>query len=255
MTSPPKVVLLSCGSFNPITVAHLRMFELARDYLHRMNICEVVEGIISPVHESYKKKDLIPSNHRCNMVRQALSSSDWIRLNTWECEQDGWLETINVMNHHQNRYTHSSSQANTSRIPTKRQKLDKLNANRDEPDKSLNIDTQGPIHVKLLVGADLLESFAVPDLWANEDIEAIVNRFGLVVISRSDTNPKRFIYESDVLAKFERNIHLVTEWIPTEISATKIRRALRREESVKYFVPDSVIEYIKSNRLYGTEST
>ncbi len=28
-----KVVLLACGSFNPITNMHLRMFELARDYL------------------------------------------------------------------------------------------------------------------------------------------------------------------------------------------------------------------------------
>lgn len=28
-----KVVLLACGSFNPITNMHLRMFELARDHL------------------------------------------------------------------------------------------------------------------------------------------------------------------------------------------------------------------------------
>lgn len=28
-----SVILLSCGSFNPITNMHLRMFELARDYL------------------------------------------------------------------------------------------------------------------------------------------------------------------------------------------------------------------------------
>ena len=28
------VVLIACGSFNPITNMHLRMFELARDHLH-----------------------------------------------------------------------------------------------------------------------------------------------------------------------------------------------------------------------------
>lgn len=28
-----KVVLLACGSFNPVTNMHLRMFELARDHL------------------------------------------------------------------------------------------------------------------------------------------------------------------------------------------------------------------------------
>lgn len=37
-----EVVLLACGSFNPITNMHLRLFELAKDHLHetgRMGIC------------------------------------------------------------------------------------------------------------------------------------------------------------------------------------------------------------------------
>lgn len=29
-----EVVLLACGSFNPITNMHLRLFELARDYMN-----------------------------------------------------------------------------------------------------------------------------------------------------------------------------------------------------------------------------
>jgi hypothetical protein len=29
-----EVVLLACGSFNPITNMHLRLFELAKDYMH-----------------------------------------------------------------------------------------------------------------------------------------------------------------------------------------------------------------------------
>lgn len=29
-----EVVLLACGSFNPITNMHLRLFELAKDYLN-----------------------------------------------------------------------------------------------------------------------------------------------------------------------------------------------------------------------------
>jgi len=32
-----------------------------------------------------------------------------------------------------------------------------------------------------------------------------------------------------------------------------LRRALRRDESVKYLIPDSVIEYIKANNLYLPE--
>lgn len=29
-----EVVLLACGSFNPITYMHLRLFELAKDYMN-----------------------------------------------------------------------------------------------------------------------------------------------------------------------------------------------------------------------------
>lgn len=35
MKSRIPVVLLACGSFNPITNMHLRLFEVARDYLHQ----------------------------------------------------------------------------------------------------------------------------------------------------------------------------------------------------------------------------
>jgi nicotinic acid mononucleotide adenylyltransferase len=43
--SPPtkRLVLLLTGSFNPITIAHLRMLELARDYYHHRSI-QVLEG-------------------------------------------------------------------------------------------------------------------------------------------------------------------------------------------------------------------
>ena len=40
-----RIVLLLCGSFNPVTIAHLRMLELARDYYHRRSI-QVVQGMI-----------------------------------------------------------------------------------------------------------------------------------------------------------------------------------------------------------------
>lgn len=90
-SSKTRVVLLSCGSFNPITFLHLRMFgndivknqyslyvslpfwsvsdvnillsqlfvdltELARDALHTTGSYSVIRGFISPVNDGYKKK-------------------------------------------------------------------------------------------------------------------------------------------------------------------------------------------------------
>ena len=39
-----KVVLLACGSFNPITNMHLRMFEIAKDALHKNGNYQVWVG-------------------------------------------------------------------------------------------------------------------------------------------------------------------------------------------------------------------
>lgn len=72
------------------------------------------------------------------------------------------------------------------------------------------------------------------------------------MITRQGSDPRRFIYESDILTKYQHNIVIVTEWITNDVSSTKVRRALRRQESVKYLLEDSVIDFIKKHELYGT---
>ncbi|KAK7493222.1 hypothetical protein BaRGS_00015559 [Batillaria attramentaria] len=121
----------------------------------------------------------------------------------------------------------------------------------DNASPRITVPDEPPPQLRLLCGADLLESFGTPGLWADEDIEEIVSRYGLVCITRAGSNPQKFIYESDVLTKHMENIHIVTEWISNEISATKIRRALRRGESVRYLLPDPVLDYIREHQLYG----
>ncbi|XP_013403392.1 nicotinamide/nicotinic acid mononucleotide adenylyltransferase 1 isoform X2 [Lingula anatina] len=259
MATKTRVVLLACGSFNPITNMHLRMFEIAKDSLHKTGRFEVIEGIVSPVSDGYKKKDLEPAKHRCEMVRRSLKTSSWIRLDTWESDQDTWTETARILAHHKAQQD-SIYNANELR-PTRNSELPakkKRKTNAGTTHVSCNMlhnqaDGQGPVQVKLLCGGDLLESFAVPGLWKPADIEDIVRNYGLVCITREGSNPSRFIYENDVLSKFQYNIHIVTEWITNDISATKIRRALRRQESVKYLVQDAVIDYIMKNSLYGVE--
>ncbi|XP_013361738.1 PREDICTED: nicotinamide/nicotinic acid mononucleotide adenylyltransferase 3 isoform X3 [Chinchilla lanigera] len=103
------VVLLACGSFNPITNMHLRLFEVARDHLHQTGMYQVIEGIISPVNDNYGKKDLVPSHHRVAMARLALQTSDWIRVDSWESEQTQWMETVKVLRHHQSQLLRSAT--------------------------------------------------------------------------------------------------------------------------------------------------
>ncbi|XP_076438516.1 nicotinamide/nicotinic acid mononucleotide adenylyltransferase 3-like [Babylonia areolata] len=252
VTTPQKVALIACGSFNPVTNMHLRMFELGRDALHRTGRFHVVGGIISPVSDGYQKKDLAPAKHRCNMIRLALRSSDWIRLDTWESEQSCWLETEKVLAHHRDLLT-SQHNANI-RPPTPRRRKKTNSSSEDTVDNACPRITGGEDQapaVRLLCGADLLESFATPGLWAEQDVETLIGRHGLVCITRAGSNPQKVIYESDILSKYQENIVIVTEWMVNEISATKIRRALRRGESVKYLLADTVIDYIREHELYG----
>ena len=106
----------------------------------------------------------------------------------------------------------------------------------------------------LLCGADVLESFGIPNLWKQEDIAEIVGRYGLVCITRCGNDPHKFINQSDMLWKYRKNIHVVHEWVTNEISATHVRRALRRRQSVRYLLPDAVVYYIHEHDLYSTES-
>lgn len=108
--------------------------------------------------------------------------------------------------------------------------------------------------LKLLCGADFLHTFKTPGLWLDGHVEELVGRFGLVCVSRGSLQPERAVHESDTLYRYRQNIFLVREWMRNETSSTEVRRALRRSESVKYLIPDSVIEYIRGHNLYTEDS-
>ncbi|NWX96231.1 NMNA3 adenylyltransferase, partial [Nothoprocta ornata] len=248
MQSRIPLILLACGSFNPITNMHMRLFELARDHLHQTGQYEVIEGIVSPVSDDYGKQGLVSAKHRVAMARLALETSDWIRVDPWESEQETWTETVRVLRHHYNTALQSREEFYTNKRPTQR-----------SPTQRPPQDAPSPQHtvlpeLKLLCGADFLQTFKTPNLWKEEHIQEIVARFGLVCISRAGSDPRQYIHESGLLTKYQHNIFLVKEWIQNEISATQIRKALCRGLSVKYLLPDSVISYIAQHNIYTEES-
>uniref|UniRef100_A0A915EY28 Cytidyltransferase-like domain-containing protein n=1 Tax=Echinococcus canadensis TaxID=519352 RepID=A0A915EY28_9CEST len=119
-----------------------------------------------------------------------------------------------------------------------------------------------PVRVKLVCGADLLESFNTPNLWSEDDyrvttvelmlqMTALVRDYGIVCISRPGSNAARLLYEMDLLSRYEQNVILATEWCQNGLSATLVRRALARGQSVRYLVPDAALEEIYAHGLYG----
>ncbi|KAJ8016601.1 hypothetical protein DPEC_G00008930, partial [Dallia pectoralis] len=250
-----KVVLMACGSFNPITNMHLRMFELARDFLEDTGQYIVVKGVISAVGDGYKKKGLIEAIHRVEMARLAIETSDWIKVDTWESQQPAWVETAKVIRHYHKQLL--KEEQNIDEVDTvkytKRRKIE--DTNNDLEGLSSYHKTRDTVpQLKFLCGADVLESFDVPNLWKSEDIAEIVGCYGLVCVTRSGCDVQKFINQSEMLWKHRKNIHLVREWVTNEISATHVRRALRRGQTVRYLLPDAVLGYIQEHGLYSAES-
>ena len=121
--------------------------------------------MISPVNDAYGKKELAAGEHRREMLRLALRDSDWIRLSTWELRQPGWTRTRCSLQHHQALLDALVQDRANSNLPDE-EDLEWIPPCLRDP------DTQdlGPVQIKLLCGGDLLESFATPGLWAEEDV-------------------------------------------------------------------------------------
>ena len=239
-----KSILISCGSFNPPTIMHLRLFELARNHLNKCGY-DVLGGMISPTHDKYKKASLIPSNHRIKMVELSLQNYDFVKCSKWETNQDGWTRTREVLEEHlrQIRRVVETPDVELHNFPHLPETLKGL--------KGKQVGEEEVFRLFLICGGDLLETFSVPNLWKDEDIEAIVKNFGLIVISREGSNPEKYVENHEILKTYKDNIHIVTEHIPNDISSTRVRKAVKDGASVKFFVPDLVIDYIHENELYS----
>lgn len=222
------LVLIACGSYSPVTMMHLRIFEEARDYLHRNSNYEVVGGFLSPVNDEYKKKGLAAGQHRLKMAQLATDSSDWLNVSSYEIEADGWSRVRDVLNIYS----------------------DHLN---DELKLSHELGSKS-IHVKLLCGADLLESVLVPNLWLPEHLTEIFGHFGTVVIEREGTSTDETIAKSEIMTQFKSNINVVPLRISNTVSSSMVRENLDQGYSIKYLVPDPVIEYIQEQGLYADKA-
>ncbi|XP_063076116.1 nicotinamide/nicotinic acid mononucleotide adenylyltransferase 3-like [Engraulis encrasicolus] len=196
---------------------------------------QVVGGIISPVSDAYGKQGLVAAKHRVAMAKIALRTSDWVAVDEWESRQPDWNETVATMRYHYGRVVERYQ----SQV---------------DPHGNQPVEAAPSPQLKLLCGADFLDSFSVPGLWRDVDVEEVAGRFGLVCVSRGAQQPDRAVHESDLLSRHRGNVHLVREWVRNETSATEVRRALRRGLSVKYLLPDDVIDYIQQHGLYTHHS-
>ncbi|KAI9669772.1 MAG: hypothetical protein M1829_005027 [Trizodia sp. TS-e1964] len=228
MVDPSRtpLCLVACGSFSPITFLHLRMFEMAKDYINRNTDFEVVAGYLSPVSDAYQKPGLTSAEHRVNMCNLATAkASEWLMVDPWEAYQDEFTPTAEVLDHF-------DQLVNTAFI-------------------AYTTPHRG-VRVALLAGADLIQTMSMPGVWHPDDLSHILGRYGAFVVERNGTDIGKALAS---LMKWRRNIWVVPQMIRNDVSSTKIRQCLRKDMSVKYLVPAPVIDYIEENGLYQDDGS
>ncbi|XP_021288550.1 nicotinamide/nicotinic acid mononucleotide adenylyltransferase [Herrania umbratica] len=213
------VVFVSTGSFNPPTLMHLRMFELARDALNSDGFC-VIGGYMSPVNDAYKKRGLIAAEHRIELCNLACKSSEFIMVDPWEANQSSFQRTLTVLSRVKSFLTEGGL----------------------IPKESLK--------VMLVCGSDLLQSFSIPGFWIPEQVRSICKDYGVVCIRREGQDVEKIITDDEILNENRDNIKIVDELVPNQISSTKLRECISRGLSIKYLTVDEVIDYIRKHHLY-----
>ncbi|KAL1932830.1 hypothetical protein VTP01DRAFT_8508 [Rhizomucor pusillus] len=225
--SKTPLVLVACGSFSPITYLHLRMFEMAQDHFKERNEYELLAGYYSPVSDAYMKEGLAKAKHRVKMCTLAVeSTSDWLMVDSWESRQKTYQRTAVVLDH----FDHELNEVTGGILTSTGEKR--------------------KIKIMLLAGGDLIASFGHPGVWAPRDLHHIVGHYGCVIIERTGTDVYGFLLSHDILYQHRMNVTVIKQLIHNDISSTKIRLFVKRGMSIKYLLPNPVIDYIHAHGLY-----
>lgn len=219
------LVLIACGSFSPITFLHLRMFEMAADYARFNTHFEVVGAYLSCVGDAYKKTGLVKAEHRVNMCSMAVAQSSWLSVDPWEALHEEYLETAKVLDHF-----HQEINVELGGVETP--------SGRKEA------------KIALLAGADLIQTMSTPGVWDPKDIDYILKNFGALIVERTGTDIDEAL---STLQPYTNNIFVIQQLVQNDISSTKIRLFRRRDMSIRYLVPEPVVDYIEEHNLYDED--
>lgn len=99
--------------------------------------------------------------------------------------------------------------------------------------------------IRLIIGTDNLKEL---ETW--HEVEHLLNRFKVIVLSRDEDNAEEIIKSNKLLSKYFSSFIINNISLRTNLSSTFVRNEIKNQHSVRYLLPDEVINYIKNNHLY-----
>jgi nicotinate-nucleotide adenylyltransferase len=205
------------GTFNPIHHAHLRLAEELGDALD-MHSVRVIPASIPP----HRKVPHVSIERRLDMVRLACAGNPRLVVDDRECRRAGPSYTVDTL-------------------------------------RELRTEQGSEEPLCLLMGVD---AFAALTMWSRwqELFElthiAIAERPGFVLAENrlpaelADHMETRLAQELSELHKRPAGSIALCAITALDISATAIRSNIAQGKSVRYLLPDSVLDYIRQHQLY-----
>lgn len=234
------LVIVACGSFSPPTYLHLRIFEMAKDQVIESGKYELLAGYYSPVSDHYRKAGLAQAKHRVRMCELAVEkTSTWLMVDAWESLQNEYQRTAVVLDHFNEEINGPIVTPASEGSPP-------------QPERGVLLSNgrRRRVKIMLLAGGDLIQSMGEPGVWADADLHHILGRYGCMIVERTGADVWSFLLSHDLLWRYRRNLRVVKQTIYNDISSSKVRLFVRRGQSIKYLLPNSVIKYIETHKLY-----
>lgn len=218
-TADPNVPAIGIlgGTFNPIHFGHLRLAEELAEGL-KLNQVRFLPSANPP----HKEMPAISAEQRAEMVDLAISGRQGFVLDKRELERQGASYTIDTL-------------------------------------LSLRQELGTKASITLFMGSDAFTQFDTWHRW-----QEIIEHCHIALVQRpqpgAEKNRLSKTLETFLHQHYSENsndIHSTPSGIITmrritalDISSTAIRQALKHQHSVRYLMPDSVIDYIEHHQLY-----
>lgn len=206
------------GTFNPIHFGHLRM---AQELATALNLAEV--RFIPSANPPHKAAPNVSANHRAEMVKLAIADNPIFKLDTRELERTGASYTIDTLT-------------------------------------SLRAELGNDTSLCLIMGSDAFVKLNTWHRW-----KELLDCAHIVLVQRPSAKPQEALpseletllkdhYTENLADLSTENAGLITmrQITAQDISATNIRNLLAQGQSVRYMLPNDVVEYIAQHQLYQT---
>ena len=96
-----------------------------------------------------------------------------------------------------------------------------------------------------IVGTDNLKI-----LYTWKRTEDLVSQYKILVMERENDSMKEIVEENPLYAKYKQNFIAIDQGIRSNYNSTYVRNQIKKGKSVRYLLPNEVLEYIERNKLY-----